>query len=104
NVIMPEKEIPENIDLHYIASQNAKILSQLAALRLRLDVAVLADEQINVKLCALLKIAKGGILERGLSDENVIPAPPGIDDFDSGGKLFGESEAWPNRGGETQSN
>ncbi len=91
---MADEEIPENIDLSDIASQNAKILSQLAALRLRLDVTLLASEQINAKLSALLEIQKSAAPQREMTAADTIPAPPLIDDFHAGDDLFGETETW----------
>ncbi|MGA7325238.1 MAG: hypothetical protein WBX25_12290 [Rhodomicrobium sp.] len=95
--IMADEEIPKDIDLHDIASQNAKILSQLAALRLRLDVTLLASEQINAKLSALLEIQKSAAPQREMTTADTIPAPPLIDDFHAGDDLFGETETWAGR-------
>ena len=104
DLIMADEKIPENIDLRDIASQNAKILSQLAALRLRLDVTLLASEQINAKLSALLEIQKSSAPQREMTAADTIPAPPLIDDFHAGDNLFGETETWADRHHEPQTN
>jgi hypothetical protein len=56
---MADGEIPEKIDLRFIASQNERLFRELRGILDRLDITALSEEQLQAKLNELLQIAKG---------------------------------------------